>query len=66
VRFDVAAEAYDRFKGRYSVLIAPQFTDFAAVRRDRGRADLREGCRQQLGDGPFTVTGRAWAARARP
>jgi SAM-dependent methyltransferase len=30
-----------------------------------GRADLRERCRQQLGDEPFTITGRAWAARAR-
>ena len=31
---------------------------------DAGRADLRERCRERLGDGPFTISGRAWAARA--
>jgi SAM-dependent methyltransferase len=31
VSFTVAADAYDRFMGRYSVLLAPQFADFAAV-----------------------------------
>jgi SAM-dependent methyltransferase len=30
--FDVAAEAYDRFMGRYSRLLAPVFADFAGVR----------------------------------
>jgi SAM-dependent methyltransferase len=29
--FDVAAEAYDRFMGRYSVPLAPSFVDFAGV-----------------------------------
>ena len=29
--FDVAAESYDRFMGRYSVLLAPGFADFAGV-----------------------------------
>jgi SAM-dependent methyltransferase len=29
--FEVAAEAYDRFMGRYSTLIAPQFAEFAEV-----------------------------------
>ena len=27
------------------------------------RADLRERCRARLGDGPFTIRARAWAAR---
>jgi SAM-dependent methyltransferase len=31
VSFTVAADAYDRFMGRYSGLLAPQFADFAAV-----------------------------------
>jgi SAM-dependent methyltransferase len=31
VAFDVAAESYDRFMGRYSVLLAPAFADFAGV-----------------------------------
>ena len=29
--FDVAAEAYDRFMGRYSVQLAPQLAEFAGV-----------------------------------
>ena len=29
--FTVAAEAYDRFMGRYSTLLAPQLVDFAGV-----------------------------------
>ena len=32
--FDVAADSYDRFMGRYSVLLAPQMADFAASTRD--------------------------------
>ena len=29
--FDVAAEAYDRFMGRYSALLSPQLADLAGV-----------------------------------
>jgi hypothetical protein len=29
--FDVAAESYDRFMGRYSQLLAGPFADFAGV-----------------------------------
>jgi SAM-dependent methyltransferase len=29
--FDVSADSYDRFMGRYSMLLAPQFADFAGV-----------------------------------
>jgi len=42
--------------------IGPAGTYLAAL-DDAGRAELRERCRRLLGDGPFTVTGRAWAAR---
>src|SRR5688500_19264710 len=42
VSFDVAAEAYDRFMGRYSVLLSPQLADLAAVRR--GQRVLDVGC----------------------
>ncbi len=61
VTFDVAAEAYDRFMGRYSVPLAPVFVDFAGVterttcarRRLRPRrADRR--ARRRLG--PAAVT----------
>ena len=40
--FDVAAEAYDRFMGRYSVLLSPQLADLAEVRR--GQRALDVGC----------------------
>jgi len=40
--FDVAAEAYDRFMGRYSVLLAPQMADLAEVVPDQRVVDV--GC----------------------
>jgi len=42
VSFDVAAEAYDRFMGRYSRLLAPQMADLARI--DRGQRALDVGC----------------------
>lgn len=47
--FDVAAEAYDQFMGRYSVLLAPQLADLAGVRA--GQQALDVGC------GPGALTG---------
>lgn len=40
--FDVAADAYDRFMGRYSTVLAPSFADFAQVRA--GHRALDVGC----------------------
>ena len=40
--FEVAAEAYDRFMGRFSRLLAPQMADLAGVRA--GRTVLDVGC----------------------
>jgi SAM-dependent methyltransferase len=40
--FDVAAEAYDRFMGRYSSLLSPQMADLTGVRR--GQRVLDVGC----------------------
>src|SRR5207237_8295718 len=40
--FAVPADAYDRFMGRYSVLLSPQLADFAGVQR--GRRVLDVGC----------------------
>ena len=40
--FDVAAEAYDRFMGRYSRLLSPQLANLAGVRR--GQRVLDVGC----------------------
>ena len=40
--FAVAPDAYDRFMGRYSVPLAPEFADFAGV--ERGQTVLDVGC----------------------
>jgi SAM-dependent methyltransferase len=40
--FDVAAEAYDRFMGRYSLLLSPQLADLAGVQH--GQRVLDVGC----------------------
>lgn len=40
--FDVAADAYDRFMGRYSTLLSPQLADLAGVHR--GQRALDVGC----------------------
>jgi SAM-dependent methyltransferase len=40
--FDIPAVAYDRFMGRYSSLLSPQFADFAGVRI--GQRALDVGC----------------------
>ena len=47
--FDVAAEAYDRFMGRYSVQLGPQLADFAGI--EAGQRVLDVGC------GPGALTG---------
>jgi SAM-dependent methyltransferase len=41
--FDVAAEAYDRFMGRYSRLLSPRFADFAGVRLGQRVLDVGSG-----------------------
>jgi SAM-dependent methyltransferase len=42
VSFDVAAESYDRFMGRYSLLLSPQMADLAGVREGQQVIDV--GC----------------------
>jgi ubiquinone/menaquinone biosynthesis C-methylase UbiE len=49
VSFAVTADAYDRFMGRYSVLLAPQLADFAGV--VSGQRVIDVGC------GPGALTG---------
>lgn len=41
--FDVAAEAYDRFMGRYSSLLAPQLADLAGVQAGQRAIDVGSG-----------------------
>jgi len=49
VSFDVAADAYDRFMGRYSRQLSPQFADCAGIRNGQRVIDV--GC------GPGALTG---------
>jgi SAM-dependent methyltransferase len=44
VGFDVPADSYDRFMGRFSVPLAPLFLDRAAVGSRRGQRVLDVGC----------------------
>lgn len=48
--FDVPADAYDRFMGRYSRLLAPQMADLAGIRPGQRAIDV--GC----GPGALTAT----------
>jgi len=34
--FDVAADAYDRYMGRYAIPLAPRFAEFAGYARGSG------------------------------
>jgi SAM-dependent methyltransferase len=60
VTFDVAADAYDSFMGRYSRLLSPQLADFARVGGNGRQRVLDVGC----GPGALTaeLVGRVGAA----
>jgi SAM-dependent methyltransferase len=49
--FDVAAESYDRFMGRYSRLLSPQMADLAGVETGAAQRVVDVGC------GPGVLTG---------
>ena len=54
--FDVAAEAYDSFMGRFSVPLAASFPTWTGIPRP---------ALALVGDQPFTLRATAWAARGR-
>src|SRR5215831_19349991 len=54
--FDVAADSYDKFMGRYSAQLSPQFADFAGV--EDGARVLDVGC------GPGALTAELVGRRA--
>jgi SAM-dependent methyltransferase len=56
VTFNVAAEAYDRFMGRYALQLSPQMADLAGVQAGQRVVDV--GC------GPGALTGELVARRA--
>ena len=41
--FDVAADAYDRYMGRYAIPLAPRFAEFAGVRPGQRVLDVGAG-----------------------
>ena len=55
--------AFDDWWQPFELGVGPAGVHLATL-DEAGRAELRERCRAELGDGPFTITGRAWAARA--
>src|SRR3954452_13450604 len=62
---DVSVEhsTFDDWWQPFTLGVGPAGAHLARLDED-GRAELRERCRRELGDGRVTITGRAWAARA--
>jgi SAM-dependent methyltransferase len=50
VSFDVAADAYDRFMGRYSLLLSPQLADLAGVEAGQRALDVGSGSGMLTGE----------------
>ena len=59
----VEHETFDEWWEPFTFGVGPAGGYVAALAED-GRDALRERCRASLGDGPFTVSARAWSARA--
>jgi SAM-dependent methyltransferase len=56
-------ETFEEWWGTYELGVGPAGTYVAAL-DDARRTELRELARTRMPDPPFTVTGRAWAARS--
>jgi len=65
--FDVTADAYTRFMGRYSKPLPRSASGGSPSRSGSGRPGTmwRRRCRELLGEGPFEVSATAWAVTSR-
>lgn len=59
---DVVHPAFEEWWEPYTFGVGPA-GDYVRRLDDKGRARLESAARERLGDGPFTVTAAAWAAR---
>ena len=64
ITVDVVHPTFDEWWEPYTYGVGPA-GDHVRRLDDAGRARLQAVARERLGDGPFTVTATAWAARAR-
>ena len=53
---------FDEWWGPFTEGVGPAGAHVASLDAG-GQSDLRERCRERLGDGPFVITAKAWAAR---
>ncbi|AFM18753.1 methylase involved in ubiquinone/menaquinone biosynthesis [Mycolicibacterium chubuense NBB4] len=63
IAVDVVHPTFDEWWEPYTFGVGPA-GDYLARLDDAGRARLQTVARERLGDGPFTVSATAWAARA--
>jgi SAM-dependent methyltransferase len=61
---DLEHATFDDWWAPFTSGVGPAGAYTAGLDADR-QAELRERCRAELGDGPFTITARAWAVRGR-
>jgi SAM-dependent methyltransferase len=59
---EVAHPTFEQWWEPYTLGVGPAGRHMASL-DEAGRADLRDACHRRLGDGPFTVSAGAWAAR---
>jgi SAM-dependent methyltransferase len=58
----VAYTGFDDFWEPFTFAVGPS-GEYLANRSEAERAAIRDACRSELGDGPFTLEARAWYAR---
>jgi len=61
---DLEHPSFDEWWQPFTMGVGPAGAHVAKL-DEASRTELREACRRLLGDGPFTIEARAWAARGR-